>query len=69
MEQWLYRERAVKHWIISAAQGYDSSIKWLMAAFKHGFVEKDVLAAALRAHKAAADATKSPQRQRKAAEE
>ena len=60
-------ERAVKHFIIAAAQGMDESIKWLMEAFKRGFVEKDVLAAAFRAHKAAVDATKSPQR--KAAEE
>ena len=37
------------------------------AHFKMGFVSKEVLATALRAHKAAVDATKSPQR--KAAEE
>lgn len=30
---------------------------------KQGFVEKDVLTVALRAHKAAVDATKSPQRE------
>jgi len=57
-------ERAVKHWIIAAAQGYDESIQVLMDAFKKGFVEKDVLAAALRAHQAAVDATKSPQRKK-----
>ena len=34
-----------------------------MKAFKEGFVEKEVLAVALRAHKAAIDATKSPQRE------
>ena len=55
-------ERAVKHWIIAATQGYDLSIKMLMKAFKEGFVEKDVLTTTLRAHKAAVDATKSPQR-------
>ncbi len=60
-------ERAVKHWIIAANHGHDNSIKKLMDAFKLGFVEKDVLAAALRAHQAAVDATKSPQRE--AAEE
>ena len=60
-------ERAVKHWIISAAQGYDTSIKALMIAFKKKYVSKEDLATALRAHKAAIDATKSPQRQ--AAEE
>ena len=56
-------ERAIKHWIISATQGEDNSIKCLMFAFKKGFVEKDDLAATLRAHQAAVDATKSPQRE------
>ena len=60
-------ERAVKHWIIASTQGCDKSIKILMDFFKEGFVRKEVLDAALRAHKAAVDATKSPQR--KAAEE
>ena len=60
-------DRAVKHWIIAATQGYDDSIKMLMKGFKEGYVEKEVLTAALRAHKAAVDATKSPQR--KVAEE
>jgi len=55
-------ERAVKHWIISANLGDDGSIKILMEKFKEGFVSKENLAAALRAHQAAADATKSPQR-------
>ena len=66
----LYRgniERAVKHWIISASLGDDQSIKLLMEYFKEGIVDKDELAATLRAHQAAADATKSPQRE--AAEE
>ena len=56
-------ERAVKHWIIAATQGEDDSIKKLLEAFKKGYVEKEELAAALRAHKAAVDATKSPQRE------
>eukprot|EP00985_Skeletonema_marinoi_P000144 scaffold42_cov77-Skeletonema_marinoi.AAC.5 len=55
-------ERAVKHWIISANLGDDGSIKILMEKFKEGKVSKDDLAAALRAHQAAVDATKSPQR-------
>lgn len=38
-------------------------MKKLLDAFKWGFVEKANLASALRAHKAAADATKSPQRE------
>ena len=57
------KERAVKHWIIAATQGDDYSIKQLMRAFKDGFVRKDDLASALRAHKAAVDETKSPQRE------
>ena len=61
------KERAVTHWIIAATQGFDGSMQLLMEAFKEGFVEKDVLAATLRAQKAAVEATKSPQRQ--AAEE
>eukprot|EP00984_Skeletonema_dohrnii_P026580 scaffold15922_cov104-Skeletonema_dohrnii-CCMP3373.AAC.11 len=55
-------ERAVKHFIIAATQGHDKSIKELMGHFKEGFVSKDELAATLRAHQAAVDATKSPQR-------
>eukprot|EP00984_Skeletonema_dohrnii_P004453 scaffold1583_cov123-Skeletonema_dohrnii-CCMP3373.AAC.3 len=53
-------EKAVKHWIIAASQGHDESIKTLMRAFKSGMVGKNELAAALRAHQAAVDATKSP---------
>eukprot|EP00985_Skeletonema_marinoi_P002915 scaffold1192_cov80-Skeletonema_marinoi.AAC.5 len=56
-------KRAVKHYIIAAAQGQDESTKLLMFAFKEGYVNKDDLAAALRAHQAAVDATKSPQRE------
>ena len=58
------KERAVKHWIISATQGQDESIKIiLMKAFRKGLVEKDAVAVALRAHKAAVDAMKSSQRE------
>ena len=56
-------ERAVRHWIIAVTLGYDTSIKALMQAFKQGLVKKDELTAALRAHQAAVDATKSPQRE------
>ena len=55
-------EKAVKHWIIAATQGHDGSIKVLMKTFKGGFISKEDLSSALRAHKAAVDATKSPQR-------
>jgi len=54
--------RALKHWVIAATQGDDDSMKALMDAFRRGFVGKDVLAATLRAHKTAIDATKSTQR-------
>ena len=63
-------ERALKHWMIGAAQGCDKSIKMLMNIFKEQkeeVVSKEQLNVALRAHKAAVDATKSPQR--KTAEE
>ncbi len=58
-------ERSVKHFLIAAAQGVDESIKALMELFKikKGFLSKDDLTAALRAHQAAVDATKSPQRE------
>ena len=62
-------ERGVKHWIIAARQGEDNSIKELMKIFKLGqnfnielILSKDELAATLRAHRAAVNATKSPQR-------
>eukprot|EP00984_Skeletonema_dohrnii_P019807 scaffold9536_cov62-Skeletonema_dohrnii-CCMP3373.AAC.1 len=59
------KERAAKHWIIAATQGHDQSIKTLMDEFRsgRGIVSKDDLAVALRAHQAAVDATKSPQRE------
>ena len=56
-------ERAVEHFIIAATQGYDESVKMLMRGFKVELVPKNVLAAALRAHQAAVDETKSPQRE------
>jgi TPR repeat protein len=55
-------ERAVKHWIIAANLGDDDSMKKLKKGFKVGLVSKEDFAAALRAHHAAVDATKSPQR-------
>eukprot|EP00985_Skeletonema_marinoi_P002912 scaffold1192_cov80-Skeletonema_marinoi.AAC.2 len=56
-------ERAVNHWIIAATQGEDDSIKFLLEKFRSGIVSKDDLAAALRAHQAAVDSAKSPQRE------
>jgi TPR repeat protein len=56
-------DRAMKHYIIAAGQGHDGSLKWLVENFKRGLVKKEVLDAALRAHQAAVDETKSPQRE------
>ena len=56
-------ERSVKHFIIAANLGYDLSIKLLKELYKKEFISKEEFAAALRAHKAAVDATKSPQRE------
>ena len=56
-------ERAVKHFIIAAKQGFGGSMKALMEFFKVGLVEKDILTSTLRDHQAAVDATKSPQRE------
>jgi len=54
--------RAVKHWIIAANLGCDRSIHDLKVCYGNGAVSKEDFAAALRAHQAAVDATKSPQR-------
>jgi hypothetical protein len=54
--------RAVKHWIIAANLGHDESLDVLKQGYKAGVVSKLDYAAALRAHQAAVDATKSPQR-------
>mmetsp|Transcript_25958 Transcript_25958/g.52060 ORF Transcript_25958/g.52060 Transcript_25958/m.52060 type:complete len:306 (+) Transcript_25958:60-977(+) len=56
-------ERAVKHWIIAANLGCDLSVEALRTGYTVGVVQKEDFAAALRAHKAALDATKSPQRE------
>eukprot|EP00986_Skeletonema_menzelii_P007427 scaffold2919_cov130-Skeletonema_menzelii.AAC.3 len=57
-------ERTVKHFFIAATQGYDESIELLKFAFKDGKISKEDFATALRAHQAAVDATKSPQREK-----
>jgi TPR repeat protein len=56
-------ERAIKHWIIAAKLGDDQSVEELKDCFRDGSMSKDVFAEALRAHQAAMDATKSPQRE------
>jgi TPR repeat protein len=57
------KDRAVKHWIIAANLGYDKSMMSLMSAYSLGSVSKEDFESALRAHQAAVDATKSPQRE------
>ena len=56
-------DRAVKHWIISAKLGDRMSVQWLKKCYKEGYVSKVDFATALRAHQAAVDAMKSPQRE------
>jgi|EP00985_Skeletonema_marinoi_P009520 hypothetical protein len=55
-------DRAIKHWVIAANLGLDASLEALKNCYRAGFVGKEDLAAALRRHQAAVDATKSPQR-------
>ena len=59
------RERAVKHWIIAVNLGHDFALKSLRDIYTKtkGLLSKEDFAAALRAHQAAVDATKSPQRE------
>ena len=56
-------ERAVKHFIIAANLGDAGSMKALWRQYKHGNITTEDLEATLRAHQAAVDATKSPQRE------
>eukprot|EP00984_Skeletonema_dohrnii_P036151 scaffold36780_cov133-Skeletonema_dohrnii-CCMP3373.AAC.2 len=56
-------ERATRHFIIAASLGHEPSIEMLKANYTKGNVSKADFAAALRAHQAALDATKSPQRE------
>ena len=56
-------DRAAKHWIIAAKLGCDESLGNVKALYKCEVVSKEDFAAALRGHKAAVDATKSPQRE------
>ena len=60
-------DRAVKHLIIAAKLGYDTSLESAKSLYKAGLMSKEDFAAALRGHKAAIDATKSPQREEAAA--
>ena len=56
-------DRAAKHFIISAKQGYDNALEMVKNGFRGGVVSKEDYEAALRGHQAAVDATKSQQRE------
>ena len=56
-------DRAVKHFIIASKLGFDNSLENIENLYRDGFVSKEELDAALRGHKAAIEATKSPQRE------
>ena len=56
-------ERTTRHLIIAASLGYELSMEMLKANHARGYVSKENFAVALRAHQAALDATKSPQRE------
>ncbi len=57
-------DRAVKHLIIAANLGEGSSLQMLRKCYASKQVSKEDFAAALRAYQTAADATKSPQREK-----
>ncbi len=54
--------RAVNHHIIAASQGVVESVDTLKKGYRVGQVTKEDYASAIRAHQAAIDATKSPER-------
>jgi TPR repeat protein len=56
-------ERAVKHFVIAAKHGLEDSMKALWGYYTDGNINKEDLEATLRAHQAAVDAMKSPQRE------
>ena len=59
--------RAVKHWMISAAAGDDDSLTGIRECFQNGHATKDDFEKALRAHKNAKDEMWSHQREAAAA--
>ena len=58
----------MRHFIIAANLGHDSSLKALRKGYADGVVSKEDYSGALRAYQAAVEATKSPQRETEAAE-
>ena len=59
--------RAVRHYMIAAGQGYDDSLKVIRDLFANGYATKDDFEKALRTHKEAKDEMKSDQRDKAAA--
>lgn len=55
-------KRAIKHFMIGATLGHDPSLVALKKLYQDRLANKEDFAAALRAHQAAMDATKSPHR-------
>jgi len=60
-------DRAMRHFFIAANLGDDIAMGNVMKGYEEGLVLKDEFYATLRAHQAAVDATKSPQREAAAA--
>jgi len=60
-------DRAYKHWMISANDGFDLSMKEVQEGHKSGFVTKDDYAKTIRAHGNSIDEMKSDDRDRYAA--
>lgn len=54
--------QAMKHYMIAARAGYDSSLKIVGQGYKHGLVTKDEYASTLRAFQVSIDEMKSEQR-------
>jgi tetratricopeptide (TPR) repeat protein len=61
-------ERAIRHYSIAANLGHDDSMSNIKILYKDGFVCKEDFSSTLRAHHAAVDSTKSPQRETAAAD-
>ena len=60
-------DRAIKHWMIAAGAGKDSSLGAIRKCFMHGLATKDDYEKGLRAHKEAKDEMKSDHRDAAAA--
>lgn len=60
-------ERAVKHWMIAAGDGFDNSLQKIQQGYLEGFVTKGDFEKSLRAHKEAKDEVRTDQREAAAA--